>query len=163
LTPRSLEAFDPVEQTLVTGRRDTTTVPSQALYLLNSSFVRRQSLELAELLLKPKDAATNERIQAAYRLMLGRAATQKEYRRARAFLAEYESAYPELPHLPTKPKLADTVKPKKPAQAPANPDEIDQTGEPITEEVVEPNDARTAAWLAFVQSLFGCAEFRYLR
>ena len=29
LTPKSLEAFDPVEQTLVTGRRETTTVPGQ--------------------------------------------------------------------------------------------------------------------------------------
>ena len=44
VTPRALEVFDPVEQTLVTGRRDVTTVPSQALYLLNSSFVRRQAL-----------------------------------------------------------------------------------------------------------------------
>ena len=40
VTPHALEAFDPVEQTLVTGSRDATTVPAQALYLLNSSFVR---------------------------------------------------------------------------------------------------------------------------
>ncbi len=162
VTPRSLEAFDPVEQTLVTGRRDATTVPSQALYLLNSSFVRRQSLVLAERLLKPKDASTNERIQTAYRLTLGRAATEKEAQRARSFLAEYESAYRDLPHPRTKPKLADTVKPIKPSQVPANPDEIDQTGEPIMEDVIEPKDAKTAAWLAFVQVLFGSAEFRYL-
>ncbi len=162
VTPRSLEVFDPVEQTLVTGRRDTTTVPSQALFLLNSSFVRRQSLVLAEHLLKPTEASTNEKVQRAYRLTLGRAATEKEVERARTFLVEYESAYRDLPHPPTRPKLAETEKPKKPAQAPANPDEIDQTAEPITEEVIEPEDARTAAWLAFVQILFGSAEFRYL-
>ncbi len=162
VTPRSLEAFDPVEQTLVTGRRDTTTVPSQALYLLNSSFVRQQALVLAERLLKPKNAATNERIQMAYQLTLGRAATEREVQRAQTFLAEYQSAYRDLPHLPTKPKPAGPEKPKKPTQAPANPDEIDQTGEPITEVVIEPKDAQTAAWLAFLQILFGSAEFRYL-
>ena len=36
---------------MVTGRRDTTTVATQALYLLNDPFVRRQSLDLAERLL----------------------------------------------------------------------------------------------------------------
>ena len=40
ITPRPLDAFDPVDQTLVTGMRQVTTVPSQALYLLNSPFVR---------------------------------------------------------------------------------------------------------------------------
>ena len=54
ITPRPLEAFDPVDQTLVTGRAQVTTVPGQALYLLNSSFVRRQSLALAERLLDQK-------------------------------------------------------------------------------------------------------------
>ena len=32
ITPRALEAFDPVDQTLVTGQRQITTVPAQALY-----------------------------------------------------------------------------------------------------------------------------------
>ena len=47
LTPRSLEAFDSAEQSMVTGSRDTTTVATQALYLLNDPFVRRQALDLA--------------------------------------------------------------------------------------------------------------------
>ena len=51
LTPTSLEVFDFAEQGMVTGRRDTTTVATQALYLLNDPFVRRQSLDLAERLL----------------------------------------------------------------------------------------------------------------
>ena len=38
VTPKSLEAFDPVAQTLVTGQRESTTVPAQALFLLNSAF-----------------------------------------------------------------------------------------------------------------------------
>jgi hypothetical protein len=51
VTPQALEAFDPVSQTLVTGTRDSTTVPTQALFLLNSTFVRQQSLACAERLL----------------------------------------------------------------------------------------------------------------
>ena len=51
IVPPTLEAFDPVDQTLVSGQREATTVPSQALFLLNSAFVRKQALALAERLL----------------------------------------------------------------------------------------------------------------
>jgi Protein of unknown function (DUF1553) len=132
VTPHTLEAFDPVEQALVTGQRSVTTVPGQALFLLNSSFVRRQSLALAERLLRDKDGTDAERIRMAYRLALGRAPTDKENERARTFLAEYESGY------------------RKHNAAPV-------------ENAVRSKDARTAAWLAFAQALFGCAEFRYLK
>ena len=46
-----LEVFDFAEQGMVTGSRDTTTVATQALYLLNDPFVRQQALTLAEPLL----------------------------------------------------------------------------------------------------------------
>ncbi len=82
VTPQSLEAFDPVEQTLVTGSRDTTTGPGQALFLLNSSFVRRQSLALAERLLAEKDSNDADRIRKAYRLCVGRSPGDKEVERA---------------------------------------------------------------------------------
>jgi cytochrome c553 len=91
VTPSALEAFDPVEQTLVTGKRDATTVPGQALYLLNSPFVRKQAKTLAERLLADK-ASDADRIQKAYRRVLGRAPSAAETERGRAFLAEYESA-----------------------------------------------------------------------
>ncbi|MDB5310742.1 MAG: Planctomycete cytochrome [Gemmataceae bacterium] len=163
--PRSLEAFDPVEQSLVSGSRDTTTVPGQALYLLNSSFVRRQSLALADRLLAGKDIADADRVRQAYQLVLGRAPTEAEIGRAGTFLAEYESAYREqvaaAPPEPAKP--AQPVKPKGPAAQPANPDEIDQTSEPVVEEAIRPKDAHTAAWLAFTQALFASAEFRYVK
>jgi hypothetical protein len=42
ITPRSVAAFDPVSQSLVTGQRNVTTVSTQALFLLNSDFVRRR-------------------------------------------------------------------------------------------------------------------------
>jgi cytochrome c553 len=163
VTPAALEAFDPADSTLVTGRRDVTTVPGQALYLLNAPFVRRQSLALAERLLADKAADDAGRVREAYRLALGRAPTEREVQRALAYLADYENeargwlaATP-----PPKPKPTQPTKPKAPQ--PANPDEIDQTGEPVVEEVVWPKDARSAAWLSFTQALFGSAEFRYLK
>lgn len=164
--PHSLEAFDPVEQTLVTGSRDATTVPGQALYVLNSTFIRLQSLNLAERLLKEKNATDDGRIESAYRLALGRTPTNKEIERAKAFIGEYESEYRAVEAAtPTeKPKeLTKPVEAKKPKEQPANPDEADQTGEPIVESHIHPKDARTAAWLAFTQALFASAEFRYLR
>ena len=163
VTPHTLEAFDPVEQTLVTGRRDVTTVPGQALYLLNSSFVRRQSLALGERLLADKNATEVGRIREAYRRALGRLPTDTEVERARVYLTEYEAEARDwlASNPPPKPKVVAPRKPKVPQ--PANPDEIDQTGEPVADDIVWPKDARSAAWLSFVQALFGSAEFRYLK
>jgi mono/diheme cytochrome c family protein len=164
VTPKALEAFDPVEQTLVTGTRETTTVPGQALYLLNSAFVRKQSLALAERLLKD-DGTDAERVAEAYRRVLGRSPTEKEAERALDFLGEYESLarefYPD--NLAPPPRLVKKPVAKKVDDPPFDPDQIDQTGEPVTEESIRPKDAKTAAWLAFAQALFASAEFRYVK
>jgi hypothetical protein len=163
VTPAALEAFDPVEQTLVTGQRDSTTVPGQALYLLNSPFVRRQSLVLAERLLGRSETTDTERIRDAYRRTLGRIPSEREVTRALAFLGGYESDYvremaaaPRERPAPPKPAGAAAPRPQ-----PANPDEVDQTGEAIVEDIVHPKDARTAAWLALLQAIVGSAEFRF--
>ncbi|MFO0891663.1 MAG: PSD1 and planctomycete cytochrome C domain-containing protein [Isosphaeraceae bacterium] len=167
LAPRALEPFDPVEQTLVTGRRETTTVPSQALFLLNSSFVRRQSLALAERLLEQGGVGDDSRVRSAYRFALGRVPSSREVDSALAFLADYASLEPGREGLaPPQVALASAVT-ERPSQQkapqPANPDEVDQTGEPVVEAEIRPKDTRTAAWLAFTQALFGSAEFRYVR
>jgi hypothetical protein len=91
LTPRSLEVFDFAEQGMVTGSRDSTTVPTQALYLLNDPFVRLQSQKLSARLLK-HSADDDARIDLAYQLALGRPASAKESERARGYLADYEAA-----------------------------------------------------------------------
>ena len=168
ITPRPLEAFDPVDQTLVTGTRQVTTVPGQALYLLNSSFVRRQSLALAARLLD-HPATDEDRIQALYRLVLGRSPKAVEAQRSTAFLAEYQRAQAELDAAASaRPQVALAAEPvvlakPKPQPQPANPDEVDQTAEPIVESIVRASDARTEAWLALAQAIFGTAEFRYVR
>ena len=165
VTPRSLEAFDPVDQTLVSGNRETTTVPSQALYLLNSSFVRKQSLALAERLAKTKDVSDTTRIVEAYRRAFGRTPTKNEIARAHAFLDEYESEsrplYPDS--LAPVPRRVKVIVPKKNLEEVFDPDQIDQGSEPIVEDLIQAADARTAAWHAFTQALFSSAEFRYVR
>ena len=55
------------------------------------------------------------------------------------------------------------VAPPKPGEPPFDPDQIDQTGEAVVEDVVRPRDARAAAWMAFTQALLGSAEFRYVK
>jgi cytochrome c553 len=169
IVPQSLEAFDPIDQTLVSGQRDATTVPSQALFLLNSAFVRMQALALAERLLANDHATDSSRIATAYRLTLGRVPTSTELARAESFLSGVEAVFGTgtlaAAVAPTQAELTPgaAAKPAPAPAKPANPDEADQTGEAVVEEVVQPKDARTAAWLAFVQALFGSAEFRFLR
>jgi cytochrome c553 len=161
VTPKSLEAFDPVTQTLVTGQRDATTVPTQALFLLNSSFVRRQSLTLGETLLKERSPLA--RIRQAYRLTLGREPSAGEIARAQRFVDEYETAFAQAPP-PAPVKLAPAVvaKPIVPT-APIDPDNIDRTDYVAVEERVEPKHASAGAWMSLVQALYGSAEFRFVR
>ncbi|MGD9719942.1 MAG: PSD1 and planctomycete cytochrome C domain-containing protein [Pirellulales bacterium] len=176
VVPRSLEVFDFAEQGMVTGHRDTTTVATQALYLLNDPFVRRHALKIAEQLLARADYDDTERVNRAYRIALSRTASGPEVERALLYLAEYEAG--------TRLMLADhsraAEKPAATASAeaaatdggtaqsaakkqPQNPDEIDQTDEPVQEESVQPSTSRAAAWASFCQALFGSAEFRYLK
>jgi Protein of unknown function (DUF1549)/Protein of unknown function (DUF1553)/Planctomycete cytochrome C len=166
ITPRPLDAFDPVDQTLVTGMRQVTTVPGQALFLLNSPFVRRQAQALAARLLE-QEATDEDRIRALYRLVLGRPPNADDVERSSVFLAEYQTAQVELDLAAhAQPRVALAAEPVALAKAkpqPENPDEVDQTAEPIVEPIVRGRDPRTEAWLALAQALFGTAEFRYVR
>jgi cytochrome c553 len=88
LVPPVLEVFDFAEQGLVTGKRDTTTVAPQALYLMNDPFVRQQALALARRLLGRTDLDDARRINLAYRLTLGRPATARDVDRVIAYIAD---------------------------------------------------------------------------
>jgi Protein of unknown function (DUF1553) len=172
ITPRTLEVFDFAEQGMVTGARDATTVATQALYLLNDPFVRRQSLVLAERLLRRTDLDEAGRVNLVYRLTVSRPATARETERAKAYLADYEIVAKATESASgVKPKPADdkqpaadpAAKPKPKPAPPANPDDVDQTGEPVKEESIRAPDAKTAAWASFCQALLGSAEFRYIK
>lgn len=161
VTPRALEAFDPVTQTLVSGERDATTVPGQALFLLNSAFVRREALEFAQRLLRGGN--DDARVREAYRLTLGRAPSVDELKRARAFLSGYEATFAvtsrPLPPPPPPPVVAKTPDPN----VPFDPDNVDRTDFVTADPTVEPVNGKQAAWMSFVQSLYATAEFRFVR
>ncbi|HND53752.1 MAG TPA: DUF1553 domain-containing protein, partial [Pirellulaceae bacterium] len=173
VTPSTLLPFDPVEQTLVSGNREVTTVPGQALFLLNSPFVRRQALDLAKRL-QSLDGDDRARIETAYQLVLARKPTTAEVARAEAFIAEYAAAIPPDDASLAKADASENATPPTPAPASdaaataaaganANPDEADQSGVKIREDQVKPDSPRTAAWMAWSQALFAGAEFRYIR
>lgn len=82
--PDLFEAFDFADPSLVTGRRNTSTVAPQALFLMNHPFVLEQSRLVAEkLLAEPHD---NARLTRAYRQILGRQPTAEERTIAGRFL-----------------------------------------------------------------------------
>lgn len=168
VTPKSLEAFDPVDQTLVSGRRESTTVPTQALFLLNSPFVHQQSLQFAQQLLAAKDRTTPDRLREAYLRTLARPPTRQEVVRATKFLASYEATFIET--LYDSPAIAANEFSEAPAAreaasttVPANPDDIQRPDNSNSEKVPHTVNPRTAAWAGLVQALYGTAEFRYIR
>ncbi|WP_165251017.1 DUF1549 domain-containing protein [Paludisphaera soli] len=167
LTPTALEVFDFAEQGTVTGDRDTTTVATQALYFLNDSLVRRESLKLAERLLARADLDDAARVDQAYRLTLGRSPTPAEADRGRDFLDGYEALAaaepePEAESEPTPAPAVAATDAKTPAQV-IDPDQVIPVDTPLREEVIRPSSPRAAAWAGFCQALIGSAEFRYVR
>ena len=72
------EAFDFADPNLSIGRRNITTVPTQALYLMNSPFVMDESRDAARELLSQTNLTEEQRVVAAYRTTLGRAPTARE-------------------------------------------------------------------------------------
>jgi mono/diheme cytochrome c family protein len=173
ITPRALAAFDPVSQTLVTGQRDATVVPTQALFLLNSSFVRSQSQYLAQKLLSDQGNKTNRQIQEAYVQVLGREPTKQELARDTHFLENYAQTYKTLPLdkpatptekipvLTEKEKDKDKDKDKDVVIDPAC--QVDQTNVVPVDPVITYKTPQEAALAGLVQTLYASAEFQFLR
>jgi hypothetical protein len=88
--PEALELFDFAEPSLVSGARDDTSVPAQGLYLLNNPKVM-QWADAAAGKLKKLDSDT-ERVQAAFKMTLGRPATKREEDAATTFLFKFKKA-----------------------------------------------------------------------
>jgi hypothetical protein len=70
--PDVLEQFDFATPTLVTGDRDVTNVPLQALYLMNGEFVQEQAAALAARVMK-ESSTEPERIRRTFSLCFNRA------------------------------------------------------------------------------------------
>jgi len=181
--PRPLASFDPVTQTLVTGQREETTVPTQALFLLNSPFVREQSLILANYLLANTQMKDATRIKVAFERVLGREPSTLEIERVKHFVTTYAATWKDKGAVT---RTAANLRQAHRAQAALTngkthapevtagivrsdslgQDDPDDTSKQFADETppqVVPDSARKAAWGAFVQSLYGSAEFQFAR
>ncbi|MFT6241580.1 MAG: hypothetical protein ACJAQT_003679 [Akkermansiaceae bacterium] len=78
------EVFDAPNPNLVVGNRSVTNLPTQALFLMNSPFIREQSQRTAQGLLKEKATITD-----AYQLILSRPPTPSELTTTQSFLNQF--------------------------------------------------------------------------
>ena len=83
-----LETFDFADMNLVTGQRNSTTVPTQALFLMNSPFMQEQARALARRLLE-KSSSAAERVQYLFLLVYGRPANNQELLNAMDYLFRF--------------------------------------------------------------------------
>jgi hypothetical protein len=84
--PELFEVFDFANSSLVTGRRDISTVAPQALFMMNHPFVRAQAKLTAERILGDSQSKEAQRIDHAYLRILGRHPTAKEIALSQKFL-----------------------------------------------------------------------------
>ena len=89
--PESLEVFDFAEPAFVTGRRDATNVPTQALFLMNSAEITRLSDMFATRVMAEGEKEI-DRIEAAFAIAFGRAPTSGEIAACRGFLDDFRKA-----------------------------------------------------------------------
>lgn len=173
-TPRAIAAFDPVVQTLVTGQRDATTVPTQSLFMLNSPFVRRQALILAGSLLTAEYSSDDARIREVYQRVLGRDPKPQEAAKVKTFVAQYSAtwrqAHPDAPasgvaHAAQAAYAGDITAGVVRSDGLTQDDEILDVAPPQEDPSLNivPGSAAQAAWGAVVQALYGSAEFQFVR
>jgi hypothetical protein len=87
--PEVLSLFDLASPNLIVAQREVTTVPAQALFLMNSNFIRNHSRQFADRLLAAKGVSDAQRVDLAYKMAFGRNATQEERDRTLGYLNEF--------------------------------------------------------------------------
>lgn len=91
MVPDALAVFDFAEPGFVSGRREVTNVPEQALFLLNSPTLATAAQKLAERVLSthPASASLAQRVQFAFGLVFSRAPSEAEQQAAADFFAKF--------------------------------------------------------------------------
>jgi hypothetical protein len=79
--------FDGADPNLIVARRNVTTVPAQALYLMNNPFMTEQARHFAQRLKTASDDAG--RVELAYRLAFARLPTPAEREKGLVFIRDY--------------------------------------------------------------------------
>jgi hypothetical protein len=85
--PEPFEAFDFADSSVTTGRRNVSTIPSQALFLMNHPFVLDQAKQTARRLIEDEEIDDHARTVRAYRIILGRSPTETELKITSKFFA----------------------------------------------------------------------------
>ncbi len=84
--------FDAPEPTQSIGERSITTVPTQALAMMNSTFVRQQAEKLSERIRLSKDDSLESMVDRGYQIAFGRLPTDSERVRMIAFVEHQKTA-----------------------------------------------------------------------
>ena len=87
-----MQVFDFADPNLVTGQRTTSSVPTQALFLMNNTFVRQQAKAAAAHLLKERSGSNDAKVKYAYQIALGRNPTASEGKIILDFLKEAQES-----------------------------------------------------------------------
>ena len=89
--PEIFDVFDFASPNMVTGRRNVSTVPTQALFLMNHPFAAEQAGHAARRLLGIGGLTDGARVDLAYRLALGRLPTEAERKLALAHVGSSDA------------------------------------------------------------------------
>ena len=155
-----LQTFDGPEPSFVTGDRDETNVPSQALLMLNSEWVMRQSDEMAAMLLS-LDVSNRERQDVAFLRTLGRKPSSAEKVAIRRFFADFGSMLTEGEATESLQKLMNKARGERRIAQRRGLDPMPPSVL-IHPDLTQQERLTLLAWSSFCQSLFASAEFRYL-
>lgn len=92
-----LEAFDFADTNLVVGNRNTSNLPTQALFLMNSPFVMEHARKAAQRASNVANLDDSARVELAYRSTLGRSPTEAERKLSLKFLNDAgKDAWPQF-------------------------------------------------------------------
>ncbi|MEO1998463.1 MAG: DUF1549 and DUF1553 domain-containing protein, partial [Planctomycetaceae bacterium] len=95
--PDVLDLFDFADSSFVTGSRENTNVPTQALYLMNSPFVQQRSVALANRVRQESGPSPHARVRRAFRLCCSRPPAPDELSRALEFLVSEPASSDDAP------------------------------------------------------------------
>ena len=85
---RSLEVFDFAQPDMVVGKRETSSTPNQALYMMNNDFVHSQSVALARRIMKATPDRA-ERLKMAFKLTYSREPNDRESKAIGTFVSDF--------------------------------------------------------------------------
>ncbi len=89
--PEMLDVFDMAEPAYVSGEREKTSVPTQALFMMNDAAVLDAAGKMADRLLALKGSDT-DRVRAAFAWSFGRVPTQAEMTAVKSFFRDFPAA-----------------------------------------------------------------------